>query len=123
MDSVELIAWIRDKGMTPILAHPERHDFFANESRKLAALVDAGAWIQITVDSLLGNHGPAPQVAAEELLRIYSDVVLSTDAHNMLRCSGLSAGYTWVREHFGRAREEALRAKANEVKVHLIPAE
>ena len=64
-DAVELIAWLRDRKLTPIVAHPERHDFFARVPNLLKSMVDAGAWIQVTVDSLLGNHGPAPRLRAK----------------------------------------------------------
>ena len=57
-DAVELVAWIRDQKMTPILAHPERFSYLTAEPELLKPMVDAGAWIQITVDSLLGNLGP-----------------------------------------------------------------
>lgn len=114
-DAVELIEWIRGRDMTPILAHPERHDYFGKEPALLRALMEAGAWVQITVDSLLGNHGPYPKQAGEALLREYSEAVLATDAHNMHRCSGLSPGYAWVREHLGREREADLRTRADRV--------
>jgi protein-tyrosine phosphatase len=118
--AVELVAWLRQRGMTAILAHPERHEFFRDDPSRLRALVDAGAWLQITVDSLLGNHGPAPQTAGEEMLRTYTDVVLATDAHNQRRCSGMSAGYAWVREHVGAQRAEDLRARSNRVLAQLL---
>ncbi len=89
--------------MTPIVAHPERHHFFTDDPARLQALVAAGAWLQITVDSLLGNHGPRPELAAPEMLRTYPDAVLATDAHNLRRCSGLSLGYAWVAERLGVA--------------------
>ncbi len=114
-DAAALISWIRGQGMTPILAHPERHDYFSKEPALLQALIEAGAWVQITVDSLLGNHGPAPKVAGEAILRLYPNAVLSTDAHNMGRCSGLSAGYSWVEEQLGQQRSDNLRTRANEV--------
>ena len=82
--------------------------------------VDAGAWLQITVDSLLGNHGPDPAASGEELLRTYPDAVLATDAHNLRRCSGLSAGYAWVRERLGVGRAEDLRARMNQVLMALV---
>jgi protein-tyrosine phosphatase len=122
-DAVELVAWIRDQQMTPILAHPERFSYFAAEPGLLKPMIDAGAWIQITVDSLLGNHGPAPQTVGEALLQIYPDAVLATDAHNMARCSGMSAGYAWVREHYGDERAEELLARGEQVlKTLLEPA-
>jgi protein-tyrosine phosphatase len=114
-DAPELVAWLRARGMTPIVAHPERHGFFAEDPGRLQALVAAGAWLQITVDSLLGNHGRDPEASGEELLRAYSEAVLATDAHNLRRCSGLSAGYTWVGERLGVRRAEELRARADQV--------
>ncbi len=59
-DAPELVAWLTERGMTPIVAHPERQRFFQDDPPRLRALVDAGAWLQLTVDSLLGNHGPGP---------------------------------------------------------------
>jgi protein-tyrosine phosphatase len=67
-DAPELISWLRTQGMTPIIAHPERHRFFELPER-LRGLVEAGAWLQVTADSLLGNHGTAPQSFGENLLR------------------------------------------------------
>src|SRR5207245_2881551 len=88
-DAPALAGWLRERGMTPIVAHPERHGYFREDPGRLRALVEAGAWLQVTVDSLLGSHGPAARPAAEELLRTYPAAVLATDAHNLRRCSGL----------------------------------
>jgi protein-tyrosine phosphatase len=114
-EAPELIGWLRGRGMTPIVAHPERHDFFARDPARLRALVEAGAWLQVTVDSLLGNHGPAPRSSGELLLRTYPEVTLATDAHNLRRCSGLSAGFAWVRDRLGVERSEDLQARADRV--------
>jgi protein-tyrosine phosphatase len=119
-DAPELVAWLRMQGMTPIVAHPERHRFFADDPERLRALVAAGAWLQITVDSLLGNHGRDPKASGEVLLREYSDAVLATDAHNLRRCSGLSAGYAWVQERLGVVRAEELRGRADQVLTSLV---
>ena len=122
-DAAELIGWLRERGTTPIIAHPERHAFFANDSGRLLKLVEAGAWLQVTVDSLLGNHGQSPQLFGESLLRAYSDVVLATDAHNLRRCSGLSAGYTWVGKQLGAERVKQLRERADRVLAQVAPAD
>jgi protein-tyrosine phosphatase len=114
-DAIELVGWLCERGTTPIIAHPERHGFFAADPDRLRALIEAGAWIQVTVDSLLGNHGPTPRASGETLLRAYPAAVLATDAHNLRRCSGLSAGYTWVQDRIGAGRAEELRARANQV--------
>jgi protein-tyrosine phosphatase len=118
-DAPELVRWLHGRGMTPIVAHPERHSYFRENPEWLRPLVDAGAWLQVTVDSLLGNHGPAPRSAGEELLRGYPEAVLATDAHNPRRCSGLSAGYAWVRDRLGQDRERDLRERADRVLAQL----
>jgi protein-tyrosine phosphatase len=119
-EAPKLVTWLRQRGLTPLVAHPERHEFFRDDLPRLRALVDAGAWLQVTVDSLLGNHGPAPREAGEEMLATYEEVVLATDAHNVRRCSGLSAGYAWVHERFGALRAEDLRARSDGVLSQLL---
>ncbi|HWG44939.1 MAG TPA: CpsB/CapC family capsule biosynthesis tyrosine phosphatase [Gemmataceae bacterium] len=119
-DAVELVCWLRERGMRPIVAHPERHNFFRDDPARLRALTDAGAWLQVTVDSLLGNHGPASRSAGEVMLRDYAEVVLATDAHNLRRCSGLSVGYAWVQKRLGADRAEDLRMRAEQVLAELL---
>jgi protein-tyrosine phosphatase len=114
-DAPELVTWLRERGMTAIVAHPERYKFFRDEPAKMRALADAGAWFQVTVDSLIGNHGDWARTMGEQVLADYPDVVLSTDTHNLGRCSGLSIGYAWVREHIGVDRETDLRERSNRV--------
>jgi protein-tyrosine phosphatase len=114
------IRWLRQRGTRPIIAHPERHGYFWEQPDRLRALVAAGAWLQITVDSLLGNHGPEPQEAGWHLLRTYPEAVLATDAHRPERCSGLSIGYRAVGECLGASRAEDLRARGNGILEHLL---
>lgn len=116
-DAEELIRWIRGQGMTPILAHPERYNFFWEDLSRVDGLVDAGAWLQVTVDSLIGNHGPLPAQAGRDLLRKHREIVLASDAHSMKRCSGMAAGYQWVREHEGDARADDLRHRGELVRL------
>jgi protein-tyrosine phosphatase len=70
---------LRTQGLTAIVAHSERYRFFTKDPARLRALVAAGAWLQVTVDSLLGNYGQDPQASGEALLRAYAEAVLATD--------------------------------------------
>src|SRR5262245_31440348 len=54
-DVVRLVGWLRERGTTPIIAHPERHGYLREDPGRIRDLVEAGAWLQVTVDSLLGN--------------------------------------------------------------------
>jgi protein-tyrosine phosphatase len=118
-DAQELVRWIRGQGMTPILAHPERHNFFWEDLTRVDVLADAGAWLQVTVDSLIGNHGPAPSQAGRDLLRRHREIVLASDAHNLKRCSGMAAGYQWVREHEGDNCADDLLCRGERVRARV----
>jgi protein-tyrosine phosphatase len=119
-DAPQLVRWLLDQGTTPIVAHPERYKVFRDEPAKLRAVAEAGAWFQVTVDSLLGNHGETAEALAATVLAEYRPCVLSTDTHNLKRCSGLSVGYRLVRERFGPEREADLRARSERVLERLL---
>ncbi|HEX8465388.1 MAG TPA: CpsB/CapC family capsule biosynthesis tyrosine phosphatase [Abditibacterium sp.] len=112
---VEHVRWLRERGTRPIVAHPERHEFFRDDLPRLDALVEAGAWIQLTAGSFLGLHGADPQKAAPLMLARYREVVLATDSHNLRRRSGLSQAYNWIAEHFGAEREDEVKNRAASV--------
>ncbi len=57
---------------------------------------------------------PVP-CAGADLLEDYAEIVLATDAHNLGRCSGLSAGYRWVHDHLGPQRVTELRSRSDKV--------
>ncbi len=119
-DIVAHIGWLRGRGTQPIIAHPERHSFFQHNRERLHELVEAGAWLQITVDSMDGTNGERPQRAAWDYLLFYPDCVLATDAHRLSRCSGLSRGYDLVRQQLGDGREADLRERSAEILRHLL---
>jgi protein-tyrosine phosphatase len=118
--AAEQVFWLRERGMTPIIAHPERQPFFRDNPELVHELVDAGAWLQLTVDSVTGVNGPPAQIAAETIISTYLDVVLASDAHRMERCSGLTVGYETVEARFGTARAEDLDARANYILQNIL---
>jgi protein-tyrosine phosphatase len=120
-DAAEHIAWLVERGTTPIIAHPERHNYFRDHLPRLQQLIAAGAWAQLTPDSLLGNHGPHAREAAEEMLGAVREVVLATDAHAVgRRCSGLAIGYRLVAEMAGQERADEIRARSDQILQHLL---
>jgi len=116
---VEHIVWLRERGTRPIIAHPERHAFFRDDFARLDALVEAGAWIQITASSPFGAHGAEPIAGTSAILRRYSPVVVATDSHNLARRSGLSEAYAWVEREFGRAKSQDLQERAASILAHI----
>jgi protein-tyrosine phosphatase len=80
------------KGVTPVIAHPERNAEVHAQPEELRPLVDAGALVQITAASLDGRVGRSSQAAARELLRQGLAHLLASDAHTPdIREAGLAA--------------------------------
>jgi len=69
------------RGLTPIVTHPERTISLQNDWRRLEPLVKEGALVQITAGSLLGHFGPPAAAAAERFLKKGWVHLLASDAH------------------------------------------
>jgi protein-tyrosine phosphatase len=74
---------LRERGFGTVIAHPERAAGLA-AGTGLALLreqIAAGAVLQVSVCSLLGNHGLRVQESAAHLLRSGLSYVIASDAH------------------------------------------
>ncbi|MDH5231007.1 MAG: capsular biosynthesis protein [Gammaproteobacteria bacterium] len=71
-----------EKGYVPIIVHPERHKWITEYYPQLLELVDAGAWLQITADSLTGYYGDGAKYWAKRLLTDGYVHVIASGAHS-----------------------------------------
>ena len=79
----ENLLWqVQMRGLTPVLAHPERHPQLAGDLKRLRRVVERGCLLQITSGSLEGLFGGQAQAAARRLLRESLVHLLASDAHN-----------------------------------------
>lgn len=108
-DSLELVRWFMDRDIRPVIPHPERHIFFRQEPQLLDQLIEAGAWTQVTADSLIGNNHEDARNFAARLVERGLVHTLATDAHNIRRKPNLSLGYAAVERLAGRKAAEAIR--------------
>ena len=77
-----LLAALLDRGLTPVLAHPERNVLVQTDPRRIAGLVEMGVLIQINTGSLLGLYKEPALQAATTLLQEGLVHVLASDAHS-----------------------------------------
>jgi protein-tyrosine phosphatase len=75
------VAGLVARGLVPIVTHPERTVSLQGDWRRLGPLVGAGALVQVTAGSLLGEFGPAASAAAARFLRQGWVHLLASDAH------------------------------------------
>ncbi|MDX1776174.1 MAG: CpsB/CapC family capsule biosynthesis tyrosine phosphatase [Desulfobulbales bacterium] len=90
-NSREFIFKLKLQGITPVIAHPERHLILQNDLQQLADLVRQGALCQLTALSITGHLGSYVQKSAEQMIRTGLAHVIATDAHaNDLRIMSLA---------------------------------
>ena len=86
------VVHLRARGITPVLAHPERNVDVQAMPGRLGELVDAGALVQVTSASLDGRLGRMPEETGLELVELGLAHVLASDAHHAsLREVGMKA--------------------------------
>ncbi len=96
-------------GVTPVVAHPERHPVFRREPEALERLLRLGAVAQLTAGSLLGDFGERAKASSEELLRLGLVSLVASDSHSLeLRPPRLAAARAHVRRVWGEECEFGL---------------
>lgn len=80
--TIKIIQLLLEKGIIPIIAHPERNKVFQENPTKLEQLVHAGATTQLTAGSLTGQFGRTVQKFALNLVRANLVHTYGSDVHN-----------------------------------------
>ncbi|OQX17590.1 MAG: hypothetical protein BWK76_10320 [Desulfobulbaceae bacterium A2] len=76
---------LRQRGLNPIIAHPERNDTVVEKPDVLLPLIKPGVLTQITAASLTGEMGPDVRRCAVHLLRLGVVRLIATDSHSAKR--------------------------------------
>ncbi|MGA2002100.1 MAG: CpsB/CapC family capsule biosynthesis tyrosine phosphatase [Terriglobales bacterium] len=74
-----------DRGLTPILTHPERNPILQQTPQRVLEYADQGCLIQVTASSLTGFWGERPEIVARWLLDRSAVHILASDAHETRR--------------------------------------
>ncbi len=69
-------------GITPVLAHPERHPLLQRDPWRVAALCRMGCLVQLTAMSVTGEFGEPAMSCAHTLLRDGMAHLIASDAHD-----------------------------------------
>jgi protein-tyrosine phosphatase len=73
------------KGLTPVITHPERNPIMQRTPQRILQWVELGCVIQVTGSALTGQWGEAAWRIAQWLLKREAVHVLATDAHDTER--------------------------------------
>ena len=98
-----------DRGLTPILTHPERNPILQQTPQRILECAEQGCLIQVTASSLTGFWGERPEIIARWLLDRSAIHILASDAHDTKRrIPNLSAGRAVAEKIVGAEYAEAL---------------
>jgi protein-tyrosine phosphatase len=117
----ELMLRVKDAGLVPLIAHPERNQTVLKDVECLYRVVKAGALTQVTGGSFLGEFGEDVRLFSLSLLERKLVHVIASDAHdNGPRPPKLSAA---IKEAAKVAGEKAAREMAESTPEKIIKDE
>ena len=85
----KLMGMMMDRGITPLMAHPERNKAVMEQPTRLEALRRLGCKFQVTAGSLLGDFGARAQTTAQKLLDAGT---ISQDEFDHIKSKALAGG-------------------------------
>jgi len=95
---LDACAYVRGHGFGLLIAHPERAaGLLAGGLARLRPALASGAVLQVSVDSLLGRHGPEARAAGAHLVRSGLAYVIASDGHGGARADSLPEGVALAR--------------------------
>jgi protein-tyrosine phosphatase len=98
-----------DRGLTPILTHPERNPILQQSPKRVLEWAEQGCLVQVTASALTGLWGERPEKIARWLLEHAAVHFLASDAHDTKRRTpGLSEAREIAAEIVGDEYADAL---------------
>ena len=104
-----MISAIAERGLCPVIAHPERYDAVQQDPVLVKTWAKQGYGIQINAGSLLGKLGIGAQRTAQWLVYHGYAHAVASDAHGMeVRTPQLDLAWEYLEDHFGEDCAQAL---------------
>ena len=85
----QVIFQLRIKGLQPILAHPERYNYYLGTPEQYERFIDLGCLLQVNLLSLLGYYGEPVKNTAQNLVKKKMVSFAGTDMHHENHLKGL----------------------------------
>lgn len=74
---------MRLNGYQPILAHPERYEYWHTDFSRYENMLDKEVLLQVNINSLTGQYGPNVRRTAEKLIERGMVSFIGTDCHHL----------------------------------------
>ena len=121
----EVLFQLQVRGVTPILAHPERAEAVQQDPDLLANFVERGMLSQVTAASILGHFGRRVERFTHMLLRRGLVHIIASDSHSPKgsRSPDLSAGVEATARIVGREKALAMVVDTPRAVIYDMPVD
>jgi protein-tyrosine phosphatase len=107
--SEELVGWLLERGIRPMIAHPERNRQVMRDPSRIQPFIEQGCWLQVTAGSVTGQFGEQCRSIARQLLEQGVVKVLASDGHNArMRPPVLKSVFDHMVREYGEAMARGL---------------
>lgn len=91
MGLYDILFKLQSKGYQPVLAHPERYNFYKNDFQSFYKLKEVGCKFQLNLLSTTGYYGAGIAEVADQLLKEKMYDYVSSDAHHAKHIAGFDS--------------------------------
>jgi protein-tyrosine phosphatase len=113
---------LREQGVRPILAHPEREERFLHEPGEMEAMIDAGCLVQVSSHGVTDPKTSADERALKDWFRRGIVHFLGSDGHSPhRRPPHLAAAYRRIADWVGPAQADRIASGNGLAVVHGLP--
>lgn len=107
---------LRQKGITPVIVHPERNQAVIDDPNILLPFIERGALAQVTASSYVGAFGKEIAKLSNQLIEANLVHILASDAHNTRgRGFHFQEAFAKLEAEFGPDKVESFRQNAKDL--------
>lgn len=111
-----MVFQLQQKGITPIIVHPERNNEILEEPTKLQEFLEMGVLVQITASSYTGIFGKKIEDCSREFIKAGQCAFFASDAHDLpKREYQMHAAMDKLAKEFGEDKRREYLSNAQKV--------
>lgn len=102
--TMDMLFQIQQRGLVPIIVHPERNTRLMKEPQLLNDMVSRGAYAQVTASSYVGTFGKAVKAFSEDIIANGLAHLFASDAHHIPgRKYNMRAAFDKLTKQYGQS--------------------
>ncbi|WP_010251204.1 tyrosine-protein phosphatase [Acetivibrio cellulolyticus] len=115
----EVLLKLHSEGIVPVIAHPERNNYFVKSMSKFIDFIETGCFVQLDAASIVGVYGIKVKKFAKKLIELNLVNFVASDAHKLEDYDIYLKAYNTVKNWAGK--EYSDKVFVNNQKIIIAP--